>query len=1116
MNAIIKWALENRLIIVAIAALLLVWGGYVAMNLPVDVFPDLNKPTITILTEAEGLAPEEVETQVSYTIETVMNGVPGVTRVRSQSGIGLSIVYVEFDWGTDIYRNRQLVAEKITEAREQLPEGVSPFLAPISSIMGEIMLISVTSKDNKTNPLDVRTLADWTVRPRLLTITGISQVIPIGGGVKQYQALVSPEKLKQFGVTIEDVTTALEKSNTNSTGGFIDAQSQEYLVRNLGRFYTLDELKQTVVAYRNNTAIRLGDVAAVEFGARIKRGDAGSNGQPAVILSVQKQPGASTIELTEKVDAAMRELKTTLPPDIEINTNLFRQSNFIESSIGNVIEALRDGAILVAIVLFLFLLNFRTTAITLTAIPLSFVVTFLIFYAFGISINTMTLGGLAVAIGELVDDAIVDIENIFRRLRENSLLENPRPSLEVIYHASLEIRSSIVYATIIVALVFLPLFMLTGVEGRLLAPLGLAYITSLVASLFISLTVTPVLASYLIPQLFKKDWRKSRLSLWFENLKARFSKNETPVTADAANKSGKPEFEDGENPHAGGHSEEDSFIVRRLKKWDGRLLHWTLNHPYKVMVGAAVLFFATMATLPFVGTAFLPDFNEGTLTINVQAQPGTSLAESNRIGTISEKLIMEVPEVISTGRRTGRAELDEHAEGVHYTEIDVDLKESNRPREEVLASIREKLAVIPGVSVNVGQPISHRLDHLQSGVRAQIAVKLFGDDLSVLRSKAEEIRNVMSGVEGATDVQIEKQVLIPQIRFNVDRVRAAQYGLQPGEITETLETALNGRRVSQAIEGARRYDVVVRFDDASRNSLDSLRNATIDTPQGAQIPVSAVATIENLPGPNQILRENTQRRIVISANTGGRDLGSVVTDMQQRVAAQVSLPQGYFVEFGGQFQASQEATRTLSVLTLFSLVAIFFLLIKALGDWRSALQVMINIPLALIGAVIALLLTGGVFSIATLVGFISLVGITSRNGIMMISHYLHLMREEGEDFTEEMIIRGSLERLVPVMMTALTAGLSLIPFVLAADAPGKEILHPLAVVVLGGILTSTLLDQVVTPAVFYKFGKPAADQIIAEREGKSAKKSEWGKAEKPGDEDLPPFSPKVTNPATGS
>jgi len=558
---------------------------------------------------------------------------------------------------------------------------------------------------------------------------------------------------------------------------------------------------------------------------------------------------------------------------------------------------------------------------------------------------------------------------------------------------------------------------------------------------------------------------------------------------------------------------EDSFVVRFLKKYDEKILHWTLRHPYKVIVGAALLFVATMATLPFVGTSFLPEFNEGTLTINVQAQPGTSLAESNRIGQISEKLLLEVPEVLSTGRRTGRAELDEHAEGVHYTEIDVDLKPSERSREEILAAIREKLAIVPGVTTNVGQPISHRLDHLQSGVRAQIAVKLFGDDLATLRSKAEEIRNAINTVEGAIDVSVERQVLIPQIRFNVDRASAAQYGLQPGEVTNTLETALNGRTVSQAIEGARRYDVVVRFDDASRNTLDALRNVTIDTPSGAQIPISAIAAIENLPGPNQILREDTKRRIVIGANVAGRDLGSVVGDIQSRVAAQVRLPEGYFLEYGGQFQATQEATRTLSILTLFSLVAIFFLLIKALGDWRVALQVMINIPLALIGAVWALHLSGGVFSIATMVGFISLVGITSRNGILMISHYLHLIGEEGEDFTEKMIVRGSLERLVPVLMTALTAGLSLMPFILAADAPGKEILHPLAVVVLGGILTSTLLDQIVTPAVFYKFGKPSAERVITEREGRASGTSEWDKAEEGEiDANVPPFSEKFPKP----
>ncbi len=1039
LDAIIKWSLHNRLIVTAFAALLLVWGTYTALNLPVDVLPDLNKPTITILTEANGLAPEEVETLVSFPIETAMNGVPGVERVRSQSGIGLSVIYVEFDWGTDVYRNRQLVTEKLAQAKEQLPADVLPSLAPISSIMGEIMLVSVKSKSGKTDALDVRTLADWTIRPRLLTIAGIAQVINIGGGVKQYQVLLTPEKLKQFGVTVEEVSAALEKSNSNSTGGFVDANSQEYLVRNLGRFYSVDELKNTVVAYRNNTAIKVGDVASVEFGAKIKRGDAGSNGTPAVIMSIQKQPGASTLELTAKVDDALKELQASLPEDIEINANLFRQANFIETSISNVEEALRDGGILVVIVLFLFLLNFRTTFITLTAIPLSFVVTFLIFKAFDISINTMTLGGMAVAIGELVDDAIVDIENIYRRLRENRKLDNPRPSLEVIYHASLEIRSSIVFATIIVALVFIPLFALSGVEGRLLAPLGLAYITALAASLVVSLTVTPVLASYLLPK-----------------MKAM-------------------------------HDEKDGFLVRFLKKWDEQILHRTIHHPWLVIGVATLLFIIAISTLPFVGTSFLPEFNEGTLTINIQAQPGTSLAESNKIGQIGEKLLLEVPEVISTGRRTGRAEMDEHAEGVHYTEIDVDLKKDGRGREAILSDIREKMAEIPGVSVNVGQPISHRIDHLQSGVTAQIAVKLFGDDLQTLRSKAEEIRNVMNGVEGATDVYIEKQVLIPQIRFNVDRAKAAQYGLNAGEITGTLETALNGKKVSEAVEGQRRFDVVVRFADEARNNPDALKNVTIDTPNKTQIPVSAVASIENLPGPNQVLRENTQRRIVIQSNVAGRDLGSVVGDMRSRIAAQVTLPQGYFVEYGGQFEAQQAATKTLSYLTIFSLIAIFFILLKALGDWHSALQVMINIPLALIGAIAALLLTGGVFSIATLVGFISLVGITSRNGIMMISHYHHLIREEGEEFSEQMVIRGSLERLVPVLMTALTAGLSLVPLAIASGSPGKEILHPLAVVVLGGILTSTLLDQIVTPAVFFKFGRHAAERIVGEREAKESR-----------------------------
>jgi CzcA family heavy metal efflux pump len=1032
-NAIIKWSLENRLLVVATASLILVYGVWVVFNLPMDVLPDLNRPTVTILTEAEGLAPEEVETLVTFPIETLMNGAPGVERVRSQSGIGLSIVWVEFGWGTDIFIDRQLVSEKLTLVRDQLPEGITPAMGPISSIMGEIMLVSVRSKTGETNPLDVRTLADWTIRPRLLTIPGIAQVTNIGGGVKQYQALVAPEKLTQFGITIEQVAEALRKSNTNTTGGFIDSQSQEYLIRNLARFNSLDDLKNTVVAYRNGTSIKLSEVATVEFGAKIKRGEGGTDAKAAVIMAISKQPGADTLALTRKVETALKELQRTVPADVDINSELFRQSNFIQASINNVTEALGEGAILVIIVLFLFLVNFRTTAITLTAMPLSFVTAFLVFKWFGITINTMTLGGLAVAIGEVVDDSIVDIENIFRRLKENRKLANPRPAIKVIYEASLEVRSSIVYATFIVALVFIPLFSLTGVEGRLLAPLGVAYIVSLMASLVVSLTLTPVLASFLLPK------------------------------AKSVKEAG------------------EGLLVRKLKAWDEPLLRWTLKNPWKVIAGAGLLFLVTLSTLPFVGTEFLPPFNEGTLTINVLAQPGTSLTESNKIGQISEQLILSVPEVISTGRRTGRAELDEHAEGVHYSEIDVDLKKSERTREQIIADIRQKLSLVPGVSVSVGQPISHRIDHLMSGIRAQIAVKLFGDDLAMLRSKAEEIRNVVLTVPGATDVQIEKQVLIPQVRFNINRTEAAKYGLQPGEVAETLETALNGRIVSEALEGQRRYDVAVRFDERSRGNLDALRSVTVDTPANTQIPISAVATITTEPGPNQILRENTKRRIVVQANTTGRDLGSVAKEIQERVKTQVTLPEGYFIEYGGQFEAQRDATRRLSILSIFSLAAIFFLLMQGLGGWRVALQVMVNVPLALIGAIIAMLLTGGVFSVATLVGFISLVGITARNGIMMISHYIHLMKKEGEEFNEEMIIRGSLERLVPVMMTAITTMLSVVPLAISTGKPGKEILEPMAVAVLGGIIASTLLDQVVTPAVFYKFGRPIAERVIAER-----------------------------------
>ncbi len=1042
LNKIIAWSLAHRPIVIALAAIILVYGGIVTANLPVDVLPDLNRPVVTIMTEANGLAPEEVETLVTLPIETSMNGAAGVERVRSSSAPGLSIVYVDFAWGTDIYTDRQIVNEKLGQASQQLPPGVTPQLAPISSVMGSIMLISMSSKDGKTDPLQLRTLADWVVRPRLLAVPGVAQVINIGGGRKQLQVLIDPAKLKQYGVSLQEVNDAVEKSNVNTTGGWIDRGGKEYLVRNLGRVVTPDDIARTAIEVKGGVPITVGQVAAVVEGAQLKRGDGSANAKPAVILNIEKQPGANTLELTGKMDAALDDIQKSLPADVVINKQIFRQANFIESAVGNVEEALRDAAILVTIVLFLFLLNFRTTAITLTAIPLSFLVTAIVFKQFDIGVNTMTLGGLAVAIGELVDDAIVDVENVFRRLRENVHREHPRPPLQVIYEASREVRNSIVYATVIVALVFIPLFALSGMEGKLFAPLGIAYIVSLIASLFVSLTVTPVLASYLLP--------KSKAIL---------------------------------------HVEKDSALVRWLKKIDTRLLHWTLNRPMPILIGAGLLFVVAMATTPFMGKEFLPGFNEGSLTINMLAQPGTSLEESNRIGTAAELLLKQVPEVRETGRRTGRAELDEHAEGVHSSEIEVELKQG-RPKEEVLADVRQKLGTLPGITLNIGQPISHRLDHLLSGVNSQLAVKIFGPDLPTLRAKAEEVRQTMSSVPGIVDLKIEKLVEIPQIQIRMKRDALARYGLQSGAVSEALETAMLGREAGIVLEGQRSYDVLVRFNDSSRNNLDAIRNVLIDTPgvngeAGAKIPLSSVADIQEGFGPNAIMRENVQRRIVISANVAGRDLASVVQDVQAKVGANVQLPSGYFVEYGGQFEAQQSASRLILLLSGFSLVAIYLTLQMALGHARAAIQVMVNIPLAIIGGIIAVFLTGGVLSVASLVGFISLFGITSRNGIMMISHYQHLMREEGEDWTTHMIIRGSLERLVPVLMTALTAGLALVPLALAQGAPGKEILQPLAVVVLGGLITSTLLDQVVTPALFWRFGKPIGDKIIAERNARA-------------------------------
>ncbi|HEY4309920.1 MAG TPA: efflux RND transporter permease subunit [Pirellulales bacterium] len=1087
LNRIIAMSLKNRALVLAATVVLLAYGGYVASSLPIDVFPDLNRPTVTILTEAPGLAPEEVETLVTFPIESVLNGATDVLRVRSASGIGISIVWVEFEWGTDIYVDRQIVNEKLQLARPRLPRAVNPLMAPISSIMGEILLIGMRS-EGATDPMELRTLADWSVRPRLLAQNGVSQVVVMGGSLKQFQVLTSPERLAQYNVTLEELTQAVEKSNAVTGGGFLISGGEESLIRIVGRAITLEDLENTVVRQGDPVAVTVRQVADVRYGGPLARGDGSVNSQPSVILTVQKQPGADTLTLDRKILATLEDIQATLPADVKVETNIFRQANFINVAIKNVEEAIRDGAVWVVVVLFLFLWNFRTSAITLTAIPLSIIVTALVFHFCGLSINTMTLGGLAVAIGELVDDSIVDVENIYRRLKENRAKPKPDNPIKVIFLASAEVRNSIVYATLIVVLVVLPLFSLGGLEGRMFAPLGLSYLLTLLASLAVSLTVTPVLASYLLP-------------------KAKFL----------------------EHAH-------DPVLLRWLKRLDEKVLHITLRHAGIVLAVTGVLATLSVAAVAFMGGEFMPPFNEGSLTIGATTPPATSLDESNRMGRRTEDLLREVPEVTHTSRRTGRAELDEHAENVNYSEIDVGLieheqpkpglfyavlraipgvavlgvNEQGRPREEVLADIRTRLSQVPGVVYNIGQPISHRLDHIMSGIRAQIAVKLYGPDLQVLRAKARDIFGIMQDVPGIVDLQIEPQVEIPQVRVTVLRENAVRYGLSPADVADALETALQGRKVSQVLEGQRTFDLVVWFDEKSRNDVDVVRSTLLTTPTGAHVALGTVAEVVQTTGPNTINRENVVRRIVVMANVAGRDLVGVVHDIQEGVSAKVlpNLSAGYFVEYGGQFEAQQEANLRLLILGCVAVAGVFMLLVKCLGSWRAALQVMVNIPLAAIGAVLALLLTqwptaealhdvpfwqwphvwiqATSLSVAHWVGFITLIGIVNRNGIMMISHYIHLMQFEGEHFDEKMIIRGSLERLAPVLMTALTATIGLVPLAMGAGQTGKEILHPLAVVVMGGLISSTLMDQIVTPALFFKFGRKVYEHRFEEHHGEKA------------------------------
>ncbi len=1041
LNAIIRFSLRQRLLVLAVALFLVGYGAWQATNSQIDVFPDLNRPRVVIMTEAPGLAPEEVETLITFPIETTMNGANGVQAVRSSSGVGISVVYVEFDWGTDIYNDRQIVNERLQLVQERMPAGVKPTLAPISSIMGQILMLGMWSDDSSTKPLELRTLGDWVVRQRLLTIPGVSQVFTMGGGRKQFQVLVDPDAMLRYGVTLLEVKQAVQNSNGNATGGYLDEQGpNELLVRALGRVQSIEDLQKVVVTMREGRPIALAQIARVVEGAQVKRGDSAAfvrggegdfSGGPAVILTINKQPGADTRRVTEDVMAAISELRPSLPNDLRIEP-LYTQKSFIDRAIENVVEALRDGGILVVIILFLFLMSFRTTFITLTAIPLSLLMSIIVFSFFGISINTMTLGGFAVAIGELVDDAIVDVENIFRRLKENRSRANPKSPLLVVFQASVEIRNSIIFGTMIVILVFVPLFALSGMEGRLFAPLGVAYIVSILSSLVVSLTVTPILSYWLLAGRTLSE-RK-----------------------------------------------EDGFVLRGVKWVGNRVIRFSLMFPrFNLAVTALLVALAALFVLR-LERDFLPPFNEGAVQLNVVLPPGTSLATSNDIAGRVEDRLKQIEDIEQFVRRTGRAELDEHAEGVNMSEFILELDpKSPRSREEQLEEIREAMADIPGIVTAVEQPIAHLISHMLSGVKAQIGMKIYGDDLDTLRRKAEEMKSAMQSVPGVKDLLVEPQVTIPQLRIELDRDRLLQYGLTAVEVNDFIESAMNGQVVSEVLVGQRTFDLLIRMDEEYRENLQALRRLTIDLKDGGKLPLEAVARIYESGGPNTVNRENVRRRIVLQCNVSERGVVDVVQDIQRRVRPVIeSLPAGYFVEYSGQFESQQSASRIIGALFAVSMIGVFLVLFTMFRSVNLSLQVMMALPMAFIGSVAALVITGQTLTVAAMVGFISLAGIATRNGILLLNHYLHLVKYEGESWTKDMIVRAGLERLAPVLMTALTTGIGLVPLVLAAGEPGKEILYPVATVILGGLISSTLLDFFVHPALFWLIGLQAAERVV--------------------------------------
>ena len=1018
LNKIIDFSLRNRLLVMIVGVILLVAGTFTARHMEVDVFPDLNAPTVVVMTEASGMAAEEVERTVTFPIETAVNGATDVRRVRSSSTTGFSVVWVEFDWGTDIYLARQIVSEKLAALSEALPQNVgTPTLGPQSSILGELLIVGLTS--DSTSLEDLRTTADWTIRPRLLSTGGVAQVTVIGGDIKEYQILLDPERMKHYGVSTDEVLAVAENLSLNSSGGVLNQYGNEYIVRGLLSTADETEMGRSVVKTVDGMPVMLDDIAEVRIGAKAPQlGVASERGKPAVLMTVTKQPNTNSLELTENLDRAIDEIRQTLPQDIHISTDIFRQARFIEGSIDNIRSSLIEGAVFVVLVLFVFLMNFRTTVISLVALPLSLLVSVLVLKMLGLTINTMSLGGMAIAIGSLVDDAIIDVENVFKRLRENHLRPEAErlPALKVVYEASKEIRTSVVHATVITIVAFVPLFFLDGMEGRMLRPLGISFIVALFASMIVAVTLTPVLCSYLL-------------------------------TSDKVLK----------------RNEKEPLVTRKLKQGYRSMLEWVLRHKRAVLGGTLALFAGAVVVFFGLGRSFLPPFNEGSLTINTATMPGISLEESDRIGREVENILLEIPEIQTVARKTGRAELDEHALGVNVSELEAPYTLDERSHSEFLADVRARLGVLRGVNIELGQPISHRIDAMLSGTKANIAIKLFGPDLNRLFTLGNEIKDAIAGIDGVADLNVEQQVERPQLQIKPRREMLARYGIPLPEFSEFVEVALGGRVVSQVYDQGRSFDVTVRTNDRSRQDMESIGNLLLDGADG-KVPLSYVADIVSSSGPNAISRENAQRKIVVSANVADRDLRGVVNDIRRTVEERVDIPQGYHVEYGGQFESEQAASRILLLASLVSLLVIFLLLFQEFRSLSVSGIVMLNLPLALIGGIFSLWFTSGEVSIPAIIGFISLFGIATRNGILLVSHY-NSLRSEGMPLYES-VVTGSMDRLNPILMTALSSALALVPMALGGHLPGNEIQSPMAKVILGGLLSSTLLNGFIIPAVY--------------------------------------------------